>query len=143
MNVPNEDLDKWRRMAMEARNRAMDASFALERGRADEARGPIETVYDLAAQLVERMDLAGAEPSHPLPSRQIPLHLLDTPASRAYLAALIEARRAAIEMDAERYSRGEAECCDTPSACAVDLMVCGMEMDIFGVSEAPYAKGAE
>ncbi len=55
---------------------------------------------------------------------------------------MIEARAAAVEMDAERYGHAMSEDCSTPSAGAVDLLVCGMEIDIYGISEPlPSEKG--
>jgi hypothetical protein len=57
---------------------------------------------------------------------EVPLHLLDTTANRRYLAALVEAHRAALEVD---FERGYGE--DGPAQDLEDL-VAEVKMEIFG-----------
>ena len=57
---------------------------------------------------------------------EVPLHLLDTPANRRYLSALIEAHQCALAVDIER---GYGQ--DGPAQDLEDL-VCEVRMEVFG-----------
>jgi hypothetical protein len=57
---------------------------------------------------------------------QVPLHLLDTPANRRYLEALVEAHACALEVDRERGYGNDGPAQDLEDLC------CEVRMEIFG-----------
>lgn len=128
MNVPNETLDRWRRMADAVRA----PLNALKRQvRASTPAWELATQADDAARTLGlELERGGAQrPPEHVQRPNVPLELLDTPANRRYLAALQEAWECALAVDRERYgeSIGTDGC-----AQAVEFILCDVQEEVRG-----------
>lgn len=105
MNVPQSDLDAIARAAMQIHTAISHGQREARYGRHDAAAEHIEAARMQTWQLKRAAEALGAATPAGVPTRSTeptPLHLMDTPANRRLLAALVEAHKAALEVDAER-----------------------------------------
>ena len=94
MNVPQEDLNLWRRFCDTLRATCRVAMQDIDAGNVQHARRMLEQTEDAGRRLALRLEKAGASgPDAPAPSLDAgtPLALLDTPANRRYAEKLQEA----------------------------------------------------
>ena len=105
------DVQRAQRAALAAEHLAQPGADPEEAGQAPQfAREAVRACEDA----LQRLLALGADLSRPgfVPARdQLPLHLLDTPASRRLLASLEAAAEAAAEVDRERGWVHEGEPC--------------------------------
>lgn len=128
MNIPLDQLNRWRAFAELARSTAVSARLCYARGKVQQGR---ELLVDLEAQgaaVGVALEQAGADRPGSLPAPpDVPLQLLDTPSNRRLLATLQEAYSAALAVDRERYGSQ-----DGPAAQAVSELVAMVEMEVYG-----------
>ena len=103
MNVSTEKLTAWNRFAELARQTSISARLAFAKGEAQRGRVMLSELAEAAAAASVSMEAAGAAlPSGAPQGLQVPLELLNTPASRKYARLMREAYEAAREVDHER-----------------------------------------
>ncbi len=103
MNIPQDKLNGWNRFAELARNTAIAARLAYARGDRAKGRAMLADLENAAAVASVDMEAVGADRPQSLPAPvDVPLALLDTPASRKYARLMREAYEAAREVDHER-----------------------------------------
>lgn len=128
MNIPLDQLNRWRAFAELARSTAVSARLCYARGKAQQGREMLAVLEVQGAAVGVAMEQAGADRPGSLPAPpDVPLQLLDTPANRQYLAALQEAHAAALAVDRERYGSQ-----DGPAAGAVSELVAAVKIEVFG-----------
>lgn len=99
MNVPQEQLDHWRRLVGEMRAELNAALFVVR----PVSHDYVAAAADVARRLGLDMERAGASPPPDMmPPPDVPLNLLSTDASRRYARLMREAYEAARESDRER-----------------------------------------
>ena len=127
MNVPQDQLDHWRRMAGEVRGCLSAARLHPTANARREALGAAD---DAARRLALDLEDAGAlRPVGMLPRPETPLALLDTPANRRYLDALRAAWEAGLAVDRERYG---ADIGTDGEAQVVEMLIRDKETEIHG-----------
>ena len=132
MNVPQDDLNLWRRFCDTLRGSMRQALKDVDAGNVQHARRLIEQTEDAGRRLALRMEKAGADrPDAPPPSLDggTPLHLLDTPANRRYADTLRAAWEAGMAVDRERF--GEEIGADG-RAQMVEMLLADVEEEIHG-----------
>lgn len=105
MNVPQADLDAIARGLMQIHTAISHGQHEARYGRHEAAAEHIEAARIQVWQLKRAAEALGAATPAGVPTRSTeptPLHLMDTPANRRLLAALVEAHKAALEVDEER-----------------------------------------
>ena len=106
MNVPQDDLNLWRRFFDTLRVSCRTLLRDLDAGNVQHARQLVEQTEDAGRRMGLRLEKAGADrPGVPPPSldADVPLALMDTPANRRYAEALRVAWEAGLAVDRERY----------------------------------------
>lgn len=127
MNIPTEKLTAWNRFAELARNTAIAARLAYARGERDKGKKFLQDLEQAAAAASVDMEASGADRPRTLPPpADVPLSLLDTPASRRYARLMREAYEAALAVDRERgYG-------DDGPALVLEGFAEGAELDAYG-----------
>ncbi len=135
MNVPQDDLNLWRRFATDLRTTMARARLALAGKRFGEVDGLLEHTEGAALRMGKRLDQAGAEKPtdadgrRPALRHETPLELLDTAKNRRYADALRAAWEAGLAVDRERY--GSDIGTDGPAG-ALQLLLIETETEIYG-----------
>ena len=132
MNVPQEDLNFWRRFCDTLRATCREAMQDIDAGNVQHARRLVEQTDDAGRRMALRLERAGADrPDAPPPAIDAgtPLHLLDTPANRRYADKLREAWEAGLAVDRERFggSIGTDGC-----AQVIEMVLADVEEEIYG-----------
>ena len=126
MNVPNDELDALRALAVRVKQTVWKA-YTNPRDNAE----LLQDAATLAANLETRLGMAGAAPPSAVPASrwEVPLSKMDTPANRRYADKLREAWEAGLEVDRERY--GEKIGTD---GCAqiIEMVLADVEQEIGG-----------
>ena len=135
MNVPQEDLNLWRRFFDTLRGSCRQAMRDIDAGNTHAARRIVEQTEDAARRMALRLDRAGADaPAGTLPrTEETPLHLLDTPANRRYAEKLREAWEAGLAVDRERYG---ADIGTDGGAQMVEMLLADVEQEVHGAAGA-------
>jgi len=129
VNVPQDELNGWRRALDDVRGLLNALRFDVAAGRTRAAREKVQRADDVARRLALRLEASGADrPAGTVRPPEVPLRLLDTPANRAYLDALEETHRRALAVDAERYGPHE----DGPAAGMLELLLMEAREEVFG-----------
>lgn len=131
--VPQDRIDAWARFAETVRCRTSQIRSANARGMAQVVEEIANNMHLEAAAALVDMERAGAITPAGLPTpREVPLHLLDTPANRRLARALRDAYEAAVEVDRERgaYTPGEPE--DGPAALPIVELLIRVEEECYG-----------
>ena len=128
MNIPLDQLNRWRAFAELARSTAVSARLSYARASFPQGREMLAALEAQAAAVGVSMEQGGADRPGFLPApANVPLQLLDTPANRRFLEALQEAHSAALAVDRERHGSQ-----DGPAAHAVSELVATVEMEVYG-----------
>ncbi len=119
MYVDQNELDAWAR-GMEAANANVTRADAmLQRGEVDQARDYLNRVQEANWYLLQKMLRGGADrPVRLQSSAEVPVELLDTPATRRLLALLRQAQEAGAAVDRERGWTQDGEPCGWAEAVA-------------------------
>lgn len=132
MNVPQDDLNLWRRFFDTLRASCREGMAALDAGQPQAARRIMEQTEDAGRRMALRLERAGADrPGAAALTMDTgtPLALLDTPANRRYLEALRTAWECGLAVDRERYGEtigtdGEAQ--------IIEIVLADKELEVFG-----------
>ena len=137
MNVPQKDLDLWRRFFDTLRVSMRSACSDLAAGNTNAARHTLEQTEDAARRMALRLEQAGAQrPEGHQPPPEVPLHLLNTPANRRYVETLHAAWEAGKAVDRERFG---ADIGTDGPAQAVERLLAEAEEELHG----PVGSGRE
>ncbi len=134
MNVPQDDLNLWRRFFDRLRATCREAMRDVDAGNVQRARLRLEQTEDAGRRMALRLERAGAErPEGMTPRPDVPLHLLDTPANRRYAQKLREAWEAGLAVDRERYGEdiGTDGC-----AQMIEMLLADVEEELHGPAGA-------
>lgn len=134
MNVPQDELNLWRRFFNQAYTTIQQARQEVAAGRVAQADQLLLLTVDASVRMGIRLERAGADPIGP-PAQslsdvpEIPLHLLDTPANRRYLGLLRDTYEAALAVDRERFGEdiGTDGC-----AQAIEIVLRDVEEEVHG-----------
>lgn len=130
MNVPSDQLDRWRIFAELARQTTISVRLCYARGKRDKGRDLLQNLHDQAIIAAQGMERMGAQTPVTLPTpAAVPLEKLDTPANRRYLRLLEETYAAALDVDDERgYGREGAG----PAGGALEMLLADTREEVFG-----------
>jgi hypothetical protein len=134
MNVPQEELNAWRRSLDGLRATLHGLGFDVAAGRTQEAREKVQRADDQARRLALELERAGVDrPAGSVPAPDVPLRLMDTPANRRYAQALRVAWEAGLAVDRERYGEGIGT-----DGCAqvIEKVLADVEMELYGPAGA-------
>jgi len=131
VNIAQDTLNGWRKRVGAAWGIVSALRYDIAGGKTQQAQDRRAQADDALRLLVLDMEKAGADApeDNDTPRNEVPLHLLNTPANRAYAAKLREAWQAGLAVDRERYGEdiGTDGC-----AQVIEMLLADAETEIGG-----------